>query len=33
MFAVGMPGRLVTPPATAQLAASMPSTLTQHKQA
>ena len=33
MFAPGMPGRLATPPATAHLAASTPSILTQHKQA
>ena len=33
MCAAGMPGRLAAPPATAHLAASMPSTLTLHKQA
>jgi len=33
MFAAGMRGRLATPPATAHLAASMPSILTLHKQA
>ena len=33
MVAGGMPGRLAAPPATAHLAASMPSILTRHKQA
>ena len=33
VVAAGMPGRLAAPPATAHLAASTPSTLTQHKQA
>ena len=33
MFAGGMPGRLATPPVTANLAASTPSILTPHKQA
>ena len=33
VVAGGMPGRLATPPVTANLAASTPSILTPHKQA